>query len=283
MLENKETIIEKVNALFADNAGTVLKAEYAAMEDAALLALMDGVPADLQQAVLKVKNNTWATEARANLSEKNFRIYDYKPYSSPEKWKEVLYTPYFNRINNPTGICSESDKGYIYVWVDEIPEGTFIDLAEMKGTAYFGPNTKDEWIDGVYTNKRDVPLTTGLNIVPSALKDGVLYIRYVCDTDTAPTGKKLADYPRVKVHIEGGYVNGFWSKERGHTNEDWVYMRDNMFRNEEAVQAVGDHSVLNFRKYEFLMPNQGVDDWGFQVEGCYENIEGVMRFWDFWN
>ena len=108
------------------------------------------------------------------------------------------------------GICSESDKGYIYVWVDEIPEGTFIDLAEMKGTAYFGPNTHDEWINGVYTNKRDVPLTTGLNIVPSALKDGVLYIRYVCDTDTAPTGKKLADYPNVPIHIEGGYVNGYF-------------------------------------------------------------------------
>ena len=283
VLENKAAIIEKVNALFADNAGTVLKDEYAAMADADLLALMDGVPADLQQAVLKVKNNTWATEVRPNLSEKNFRIYDYKPYSSPEKWKEVLYTRYFNRINNPTGICSESDKGYIYVWVDEIPEGTFIDLAEMSGTAYFGPNTHDEWIDGVYTNKRDVPLTTGLNIVPSSLKDGVLYIRYVCDTDTAPTGKKLSDYPPVKVHIEGGYVNGFWSKERGHTNEDWVYMRDNMFRNEAAVQAVGDHSVLNFRKYEFLMPYQYTDAWGFRVEGCPEDIEGVMKFWDFWN
>ena len=283
VLENKATIIEKVNALFADNAGTVLKDEYASMTDAGLLALMDGVPADLQQAVLKVKNNTWATEARPNLSEKNFRIYNYKPYSSPEKWKEVLYTRYFNRINNPTGICSESDKGYIYVWVDEIPEGTFIDLAEMSGTAYFGPNTHDEWIDGVYTNKRDVPLTTGLNIVPSALKDGVLYIRYVCDTDTAPTGKKLSDYSPVKVHIEGGYVNGFWSKERGHTNEDWVYMRDNMFRNEAAVQAVGDHSVLNFRKYEFLMPYQYTDPWGFRVEGCPEDIEGVMKFWDFWN
>ena len=280
VLENKEVIVKKVNALFADNAGTVLKDEYAAMEDAALLALMDGVPADLQQAVLKIKNDTWATEARANLSEKNFRIYDYKPYSNPEKWKEILYTRYFNRINNPTGICSESDKGYIYVWVDEIPEGTFVDLAEMSGTNYFGPNS--HW-DEESQQQRDVELVEGLNIIPSAVKDGVLYIRYVCDTDTAPTGKKLADYPRVKVHIEGGYVNGFWSKERGHTNEDWVYMRDYMFRNEEAVQAVGDHSVLNFRKYEFLMPNQGMDAWGFKVQGCPEDIEGVMKYWDFWN
>ena len=283
VLQNKDAIINKVNNLFEDNAGTVLKGEYAAMSDSELLLALDGVPAELQQAILKVKNNTWATEERENLSEKNFRVYDYKPYSSPEKWKEVLYTRYFNRINNPTGICSQSDKGYIYVWVDNIPEGAFVDLAEMSGTNYFGPNTTDEYKDGKYTNKRDVALVEGLNIVPSAVKDGVLYIRYVVDTDTASTGKKLADYPTVKVHIEGGYVNGFWSKERGHTNADWVYMRDNMFRNPEAVQAVGDHSVLNFRKYEFLMPFQYVDAWGFKVQGCPDDIEGVMKYWDFWN
>ena len=281
VLENKEAIINKVNNLFEDNAGTVLKAEYASMNDDALLLAMDGVPAELQQAILKVKNNTWAVEERANLSEKNFRIYDYKPYSSPEKWMEILYTRYFNRINNPTGICSQSDKGYIYVWVDNIPEGAFVDLAEMNGCEYFGPNTTDEYKDGKHINKRDVALVEGLNIIPSSLKDGVLYVRYVADTE--PGGKKLSDYPTVKVHIEGGYVNGFWSKERGHTNADWVYMRDNMFRNAAAVQAVGDHSVLNFRKYEFLMPFQYVDAWGFKVQGCPEDIEGVMTYWDFWN
>ena len=280
VLQNRDAIINKVNNLFEDNAGTVLKETYASKTDAELLLAMEGVPADLQQAILKIKNNTWKEESRANLSEKNFRVYDYKPYSNPEKWKEVLYTRYFNRINNPTGICSQSDKDYIYVWVDNIPEGAFVDLAEMSGTNYFGPNS--HW-DEESQQQRDVELVEGLNIIPSAVKDGVLYIRYVVDTDTASTGKKLDDYPTVKVHIEGGYVNGFWSKERGHTNEDWVYMRDNMFRNTEAVQAVGDHSVLNFRKYEFLMPFQYVDAWGFKVQGCPEDIEGVMKFWDFWN
>ncbi len=261
VLENKASIIEKVSALFEDNAGTVLKAEYASKSDAEIIAALEGVPADLQQAVLKIKNNSWATEERENLSEKNFRIYDYKPYSNPEKWKDILYHRIYNRINNPTGICSESDKGYIYVFVDTIPEGTEMYLAEMSGTSYFGTDTK---------------LVEGLNIVPSAVKDGVLYIRYVCDThtgfslDTRTGPKKLSDYPAVKVHIEGGYVNGFWSKERGHTNEDWVYMGQNMFRNEAAVQAVGDHSMLDFRKYEFLKETQG-------------NIEGVIALWDFWN
>lgn len=261
VLENKAAIIEKVSVLFEDKAGTVLKTEYASMSDAEIIAALEGVPADLQQVVLKVKNNSWATEARENLSEKNFRIYDYKPYSNPEKWKDILYHRTYNRINNPTGICSESDKGYIYVFVDAIPQGTEMYLAEMNGTAFWGTDTK---------------LVEGLNIVPSALKDGVLYIRYVCDThtgfslDTRTGPKKLSDYPAVKVHIEGGYVNGFWSKERGHTNEDWVYMGQNMFRNEAAVQAVGDHSMLDFRKYEFVKETQG-------------NIEGVIALWDFWN
>ena len=278
VLENKALIIEKVNSIFDDKAGTKLKAEYASKSDADILALLEGLPADLQQAILKVKNNTWSTQERPNLSEKNFRIYDYKPYSNPEKWKDVLYHRPFNRINNPTGICSESDKGFIYVWVDKIPEGTFVDLAEMSGTGYFGPNS--HW-DEASQQQRDVELVEGLNIIPSALKDGVLYIRYVCDTDLK--GKKLADYPTVKIHIEGGYVNGFWSKERGHTNEDWVYMGQKMFRNETAVQAVGDHTVLNFRKKEFLQPYQYTDAWGFKVEGCPEKITEVMKFWDFWN
>ena len=261
VLENKTSIIEKVTALFEDKAGTVLKAEYASMSDEEILAALEGVPTDLQQAVLKIKNDTWAVEERPNLSEKNFRIYDYKPYSNPEQWKDILYHRPFNRINNPTGICSVSDNAFIYVFVDCIPEGTEMYLAEMNGTAYFGTDTK---------------LVEGLNIIPSANKDGVLYIRYICDThtgfdvDSKSGPKKLSDYPTVKIHIEGGYVNGFWSKERGHTNEDWVYMGQKMFRNENSVQAVGDHSMLDFRTYEFL-------------KECPNNIVGVMQLWDFWN
>ena len=249
ILNNADAIAATVEALFEDKACTVLKAEFAAKSDAEILAAMEGVPADLQQAVLKVKNNAWDSVTR----EKEFRVYDYKPYSNPEVWANNLFTRPYNRINNPTGISTSDSKSFIYVFVENIPEGTTIDLAEMASTKFWG---------------NDTPLHEGLNIVPCANKDGSLYIRYVCET--AIDGKKLADYPTVKIHIENGYVNGFWSKERGHTNEDWVYMRDNMFKNPNAVQAAGDLTVLNFRTYEFL-------------KECPDNIEGVMRLWDFWN
>ena len=253
VIENSSDIAAAVEALFEDNACTIMKAEYAAKSDEEIIAALEGVPADLQQAVLKIKNNTWATEGREHLSEKNFRIYDYKPYSNPEVWADRLFTRPYNRINNPTGISTSDSKSFIYVFVDKIPEGTTIDLAEMASTKFWG---------------KDTPLHEGLNIVPCANKDGTLYIRYVCET--AIDGKKLADYPTVKVHIENGYVSGFWSKERGHTNEDWAYMRDNMFKNPAAVQVVGDYSLLNFRTYEFITE-------------CPNNIEGIIRLWDFWN
>ena len=249
VLNNANAIAAKVGALFEDNACTVLKAEWAAKSDDEVLAALEDVPADLQQVVLKIKNNAWDSVTR----EKEFRVYDYKPYSNPEVWADRLFTRPYNRINNPTGISTSDSKSFIYVFVEEIPEGTTIDLAEMASTKFWGNDTR---------------LKVGLNIVPCANKDGSLYIRYVCET--AIDGKKLADYPTVKVHVEGGYVNGFWSKERGHTNEDWVYMRDKMFKNPTAVQAAGDLTVLNFRTYEFL-------------KECPDNIEGVMRLWDFWN
>ena len=249
VLDNADAIAANVGGLFEDNACTVLKAEWAAKSDDEVLAALEDVPADLQQAVLKIKNNAWDSVTR----EKEFRVYDYKPYSNPEVWADRLFTRPYNRINNPTGISTSDSKSFIYVFVEDIPEGTTIDLAEMASTKFWG---------------NDTPLHVGLNIVPCANKDGSLYIRYICETAT--DGKKLADYPTVKVHIENGYVNGFWSKERGHTNEDWVYMRDNMFKNPMAVQAAGDLTVLNFRTYEFL-------------KECPNNIEGVMRLWDFWN
>ena len=249
VLDNADAIASKIQALFEDKACTSLKAEWAAKSDAEVAAALEGVPADLQQVVLKIKNNAWDSVTR----EQEFRVYDYKPYSNPEVWANNLFTRPYNRINNPTGISTSDSKSFIYVFVENIPEGTTIDLAEMASTKYFGNDTR---------------LKEGLNIVPCANKDGSLYIRYICET--AIDGKKLADYPTVKVHIEGGYVNGFWSKERGHTNEDWVYMRDNMFKNPMAVQAAGDLTVLNFRTYEFL-------------KECPNNIEGVMRLWDFWN
>lgn len=250
-IDSESTYASAFEPFFEDKACTVLKAEYAAMSDDELTAAMSSLPADLQQVALKVKNDSWNTEKM----EKEFRIYDYKPYSDPEKWYNILYTRLYSPLDNPTGICSTSSRSYVYVFVDEVPEGAYIRLTEVAGTGYTTGGTD---------------LHEGLNIVPAGLTDGYLYIRYICDTDIE--GKKLADYPAVKIHIENGYVNGFWSKERGHTNETWKYMQQYMFENEGAIQAKGKYALLDFRKKEFIAEN-----------ACPEKIEELVGLWDFWN
>lgn len=256
IVSNADVFAAAYEPFFEDKACTVLKAEYAAMSDEELVAAMSEIPADLQEIALKVKNNSWDTVKM----EKEFRIYDYKPYSDPEVWYQTLYTRLYSPLDNPTGICSISNRDYIYVFVDQVPENTRIELDEVQGTYYFGTTTR---------------LHEGLNIVPSAITGGHLFISYICETDTA--GKKLADYPAVKIHIEKGNVNGFWSLERGHTNETWKYMQEHMFESETAVQAKGKYTLLDFRKKEFLNPG---DAWGM---GCPEKIEELIGLWDFWN
>lgn len=85
-IDSESTYASAFEPFFEDKACTVLKAEYAAMSDDELTAAMSSLPADLQQVALKVKNDSWNTEKM----EKEFRIYDYKPYSNPEKWHNIL-------------------------------------------------------------------------------------------------------------------------------------------------------------------------------------------------
>ena len=56
---NSSTIKTTVMEFFADKTGTTLKGEYAAMSDEELEAAMEGVPAELQRMILKIKNNSW--------------------------------------------------------------------------------------------------------------------------------------------------------------------------------------------------------------------------------
>ncbi len=257
VLVNKSSIIAAASKYFTDNTGTALTDAYAAMSDEDFAAAMvaDGLPEDLQEIILKIKNNSWDTVKR----EKEFRVYDYKPYSDVNKWANVLYTRLYSPIDNPTGICTQNSKQCLYIWVEDVPANTTIEIAEIAKTGYFGTNTQ---------------LKAGLNIVSSSLSNGFLYVRYICETDTA--GAKLADYPAVKVHIENGYVNGFWSKERGHTNADWVYMQQHMFQNEDAIQAKGIYTLLNFRKKEFIQNDEN----GL---ACPEKISELIDIWDFYN
>ena len=66
---------------FVDDICTELKVPYSAMTDDQLRTTMSAMPQELVNIALKVKNNAW--EER----EKEFRVFEAKPYSNSYNWK----------------------------------------------------------------------------------------------------------------------------------------------------------------------------------------------------
>ena len=207
--------------IFADAACTKLKDSYATMSveqikaDANYIAL----PATLQKTVLKIKNDSWgednadATKQANNLNwdaeyVKKFRVQMYEPYSIAGDITSWLGINAHANNDNPTGIYMPA-AGTLYVMVEgEIKTGATLRL-----------------VDG-YTNRRingtttesAVVLKQGLNVINYTGATGMLYICYNVDTYN-PNGathaekfpRKLSEFAPLKIHIEGGAINGFYN------------------------------------------------------------------------
>lgn len=217
----------KVNKLcstfFEDTACTTLKAPYSTMSDDDLRATFTeaGMPDFMADIALKIKNNTWASY------EKEFRINSYKAYSDAHYWNEKLWMRPASYMGNPTGIHA-TDLSPIYVFVnDDIPEDA---------TLYFAGIGLDHMITSA---KAGTKLKKGLNII-DGVADNNYYILYTADTKSMT--KKLNEWPRITIHIEGGVVDGYFDSSR-HTDEDYkALLQKATF---PALVVKGDHCVMS--------------------------------------
>lgn len=257
-----------MQAYFEDLACTKLKAQYQAMSDADLTTLMSTTPTDqtgaikmalppfVQEMVLKVKNDTWGHR------EKEFRIYDYKPYSDHTQWNstKLVGTGYMlSPQTGPTGISvKRGDIITVYVG-DNIPVGTTLHLMNCSGMEVAGD---------------DKQLRSGLNVVFFD-NDGHLFINYVITN----TNKKLAEVPALPIHIEGGYVNGCFDITRGHTNADWLDMEKTLFKDEiihMKSKWTQFNMVLSGVKKQINYAQMSKVD----ADGTPKGIEGTLIRWD---
>lgn len=219
------TLRSLMNVYFADNACTELKSEYASMDDATLTQTMtsDGVTDDLINIALKVKKNQW------NAYEKEFRIHEYNAYSDANYWNQAMKATGGSYMGNPTGIYS-SDDSHIYVFVDQdIPSDA---------TLYFAGCVNNDLIRNAKTGQR---LRKGLNIIDGQ-KDALYYIVYTADTRSKT--KKLNEWPDIKIHIEGGVVNGYYDVAR-HNDNDYVALLNNATYDLFTVK--GGEALFNFK------------------------------------
>ena len=245
-------------AIFSDNACTTLNSTYAAMSLSTLQADANytALPATLQNMVTKVWNEqsqgatAWGEDhvdgedAKAWSGDyaKRYRVQNYELYTNRDCVNSALKINIHTNLNNPTGIITK-ERDALYIMVDgEIKEGASLYLGSYSGHGQAGNAT-----DGVQ-------LQTGLNVVPCFVDKQWTCIYYTANTMKAWDGATnkgahpLSYYPDLKIHIEGGHVNGYYN-EVG----DALYAHG---RTGENVTPTGDNEL----DWDYLAARNVLDD-----------------------
>lgn len=268
--ENAQTHYAEFKKYFTDGTCSELALPYSAMTDEQLIKTLDDTPKKLVDIALKVKNNAWATR------EKEFRVAEYEPHSNVSSWSNKLNTYQYSYINNPTGITATQNDTLLIFIDDNLNAGTFIKLVEI---------TKNDAWSNWSEPQAEKFLTKGLNLVTIAQPDVTLFITYAVTTDTTETSPLLADYPKARIHIEGGNVNGYFDKRR-HNDEDWRDMLANHFKH-YSVQVKGDRVMFHMERANIaqVCPNTITDaiGWWDQCVHWQHELMGVDKYHDRFN
>ncbi len=251
---------------FEDVACTELKAEYKAMSDEELTQSLTeaGMPSFMRDIALKLKNEDWRPY------EKDFRIHSYSAYSDAGYWNSKLRSTGGSFMGNPTGIYT---SGYdpLYVFVDsDIPSGATLYIAGCQGN------------DLVTSAKQGKMLKKGLNIVDGT-EAALYYILYIADTKTMK--KTLDEWPDMKIHIEGGVVNGYYDVKR---QSDSDYKAILAAATHERFTVKGGQSLFNFKTstYRSVWPKtieksicwfDSLTVWEKELMGICESVASGQR------
>lgn len=265
---NESAFQTALETVFEDDACTVLKAEYAAMDDAALRTALSakGLDATLVEMAVKVKNDSWGEPnekagkpAWDSQYGKKFRVQLIEPYSVAGEVTAWFGHNAHTNMDNPTGLYMNKCQ-VAYVMVEgEIKEGAELWACWINGHSKM-PNYNNGYSNGVR-------LHTGLNVVPFGSDGSALYINYLVHTyNTASKTftRKLGDYDDLKVHIEGGYINGYYNTHgdalyTADTDADWMYYEERA--NMRNITILGRHQVLQFELNDVTVTEENGNTW----------------------
>ena len=232
--ESMEKVSENFLALFNDVACCTPR--YSSFELAQATLAYEALPDELKQLAKKIYDKIYGSWAEATIAPadrpngnnnanhnlwtveenwddeyaKRFRVQMYEPYSIEGEVTSYLRLNAHCNMDNPTGIYANSGET-IYIMVgDDIPEGAELWLAYQSGNGA----TK------YYNESPNVKLHKGLNRVTFTTDGCQMWINYVVHTynkdgvtiaDKFPENRKLSNYKPLKIHIEGGHINGFFN------------------------------------------------------------------------
>ncbi|MDE6578084.1 MAG: M60 family metallopeptidase [Muribaculaceae bacterium] len=225
----KNTLDNALSAIFQDAACTELTPEYRKKNPAQLLSDPNvlALPEGLRSMVTKASSGDWSEIDPVTGSHwdsahaKKFRIMMAEPFSESGGAAGLAGVQAHGDVNNPTGIVTDNGM-VLYIMLDEEPApGSEFRIAGRtgEGTPMVSLNNTSDGFD----------LHKGLNILPcdKDLADMIIY--YTVRTNNRQ--RAVTDYKPIKVHIEGGCLNGYFNYEGDElytpdTNEDWLYYRE---------------------------------------------------------
>lgn len=258
LFANQGKYEEALAKYFDDAACTVLKEEFvsAGEEELRKALTADNLPAELIDMTIKVKTDKWAEPNEKSGKPgwdsdyaRKFRVQLIEPYSIAGEITDWIGHQAHSNMDNPTGLYANY-RQVLYVMVEgEIKEG-----AELWATWLIGHDKMPNYNNGY--GDRGVRLKSGLNIVPIRNDGSALYFNYLVHTFDKSTWKfahKLSDYDDLKIHVAGGYINGYYNMVgdalyQGDTDADWVYYEERA--NLANITILGRYEVLQFELNE---------------------------------
>ncbi len=283
------TISTALYEIFSDKACTTLNGSYASMTDDDLAADANyaALPAALQQTVKKVRDNSWAEDNAVAEKEgwnsdyaKKFRVQMYEPYSIEGEITGFLRINAHNNMDNPTGLFANSLQT-IYIMVEgEIADGAELWIGHINGHGQLS----------YYNSSHYTELNEGLNIIPYFADGTALWINYVVHTynsagtdDATRFPHKLSQYKPLKIHIEGGHINGYYNAigdylaDKTSTDNlwgdvdndaDWTYYKERA--------STADFTLLGHRQTLQFELNSITDDAGSTQYGISHWLDYVL-------
>lgn len=264
--KNVSTYNTLLQKYFEDYACTELRGEYITMSADELRAAMtaDNMPAALQSMAVSVLTNTWDASKDDTYNDyiRLFRIQDVQCYSDNQVWGDITKVGPFGELTSPTGIQGKTGE-YVYIYVNESPK------TDGKLRALLAYDTE-------YRNKGELALKKGLNVWQLPM-DGEVFINYFCTN----SNKYLKDFPNIRVHIEGASANGCWDLSRNMDNNDWKWLKANMFKG-EFLHIKGNNVVLNVltdKVKDATKPVEIMKGWDYAFLGL-QHLIGHDGQWD---
>ncbi|MDE5659412.1 MAG: M60 family metallopeptidase [Muribaculaceae bacterium] len=242
-ISNASAYQAHLDALFADKACTRLKESGNLASNSHYLALSE----PLRRMVDKVQSANWAETNGQWDSEHalKYRVQSYEPFSEGGNAAALAGIQAYTNMNNPTGIVADVHDA-LYVMVDDaVPAGATLYILGFSDNGMHNSTTEG------------YELKQGLNIIPNYTDCAHFFIYYTVNTVSDLNGKKVhsehkvTEFPSLKIHIEGGRLNGFFNPigdelYRADTRADFDYTSARA--SHPMYDLVGKYVILHLHK-----------------------------------